>query len=228
SRNPRIPLPRDLYPDRVNSAGLDLAERATAPAVLAAIRGSAIGATSGARQIRSPADRRVLVGAINDAGSADVDTAVGRWASGWRAWDTGGGLHRAGVRERAADLIEQSRDELLALLAREGGKTLGDGIAAVREASDHCRWYALHARRDFSGPRELAGPTGERNTWALGGRGVFAAISPWNFPLAIFVGKVAAALASGNAVAAKPAEQTPLVAHRAVRLLHAPRCPPLA
>jgi RHH-type transcriptional regulator, proline utilization regulon repressor / proline dehydrogenase / delta 1-pyrroline-5-carboxylate dehydrogenase len=96
---------------------------------------------------------------------------------------------------------------------------LADGIAEIREAADYCRWYALHARRDFAAPRELTGPTGERNTWTLGGRGVFAAISPWNFPLAIFTGQVAAALAAGNAVAAKPAEQTPLVAARAVGLL---------
>ena len=140
-------------------------------------------------------------------------------ARGWREWDTAGGAHRAAVLERAADLIEASREELLFLLAREGGKTLADGIAEIREAADHCRWYALHARKDFAAPRELAGPTGERNTWALGGRGVFAAISPWNFPLAIFTGQVAAALAAGNAVAAKPAEQTPLVAARAVALL---------
>ena len=116
-------------------------------------------------------------------------------------------------------MIEAAREELLFLLAREGGKTLSDGIAEIREAADYCRWYAMHARRDFATPRELAGPTGERNTWALGGRGVFAAISPWNFPLAIFTGQVAAALAAGNAVAAKPAEQTPLIAARAVALL---------
>ena len=221
SRNPRIPLPRDLYPDRVNSAGVDLADRAIAPALLAAIRRHAEPAhdIGGARQIRSPADRRVLVGAIDDAGPSQIDAELDVLARGWRAWDMAGGAHRAAVLERAADLIEASREELLFLLAREGGKTLADGVAEIREAADHCRWYALHARKDFAAPRELAGPTGERNTWALGGRGVFAAISPWNFPLAIFTGQVAAALAAGNAVAAKPAEQTPLVAARAVALL---------
>ncbi len=221
SRNPRIPLPRDLYPDRVNSAGVDLADRAIAPALLAAIRRRAEQSrdVGGARQIRSPADRRVLVGAIDDAGPSQIDAELDVLARGWREWDMAGGAHRAAVLERAADLIEASREELLFLLAREGGKTLADGIAEIREAADHCRWYALHARKDFAAPRELAGPTGERNTWALGGRGVFAAISPWNFPLAIFTGQVAAALAAGNAVAAKPAEQTPLVAARAVALL---------
>jgi RHH-type transcriptional regulator, proline utilization regulon repressor / proline dehydrogenase / delta 1-pyrroline-5-carboxylate dehydrogenase len=221
SRNPRIPLPRDLYPDRRNSEGRDLADRATAPALLAAIQrhaGDARG-IQGAREIRNPADRRILVGAMDDAGPAEIDAELEVLARGWREWDMAGGAHRAGVLERAADLIEATRDELLFLLAREGGKTLADGIAELREAADHCRWSALHARRDFTTPLELAGPTGERNTWALGGRGVFAAISPWNFPLAIFVGQVVAALAAGNAVAAKPAEQTPLVAARAVGLL---------
>ena len=219
SRNPRIPLPRDLYPDRVNSAGVDLADRATAPDMLAAVRRHADRLTTGVREIRNPADRRMIVGAIDDAGPVEIGAELDVLARGWRDWDRAGGAHRAAVLERTADLIEAARDELLYLLGREGGKTLADGIAEVREAADHCRWYALHARRDFAVPRELAGPTGERNTWVLGGRGVFAAIAPWNFPLAIFTGQIAAALAAGNAVAAKPAEQTPLVAARAVGLL---------
>jgi RHH-type proline utilization regulon transcriptional repressor/proline dehydrogenase/delta 1-pyrroline-5-carboxylate dehydrogenase len=219
SRNPRIPLPRDLYPDRVNSAGFDLADRTIAPDLLIAIRRHAERATTGRREIRNPADRRILVGAIDDACPAEIDAELTVLARGWREWDTAGGDRRASVLERTADLIEASREELLFLLASEAGKTLADGIAEVREAADYCRWYALHARRDFAAPRGLTGPTGERNTWALGGRGVFAAISPWNFPLAIFTGQIAAALAAGNAVAAKPAEQTPLTAARAVALL---------
>jgi RHH-type transcriptional regulator, proline utilization regulon repressor / proline dehydrogenase / delta 1-pyrroline-5-carboxylate dehydrogenase len=217
--NPRIPLPRNLYLDRLNSAGVDLADRAVAPALLAGVHSHAGRVTTGAHEIRSPADRRIVVGAIDDAGPSEIDAELDVLARGWREWDRAGGDHRAGILERAADLIEASREELLFLLACEGGKTLTDGIAEVREAADHCRWSALHARRDFAAPRELAGPTGERNIWALGGRGVFAAISPWNFPLAIFTGQIAAALAAGNAVAAKPAEQTPLVAARAVALL---------
>src|SRR5215469_4232435 len=141
------------------------------PVLLAAIHGHAGRPAMGAREIRSPADRRVLVGAIDDASAAEIDAGLDVLARGWRDWDMAGGEHRAAVLERAADLIEASREELLFLLAREGGKTLADGIAEVREAADHCRWYALHARKDFAAPRELAGPTGERNTWALGGRG---------------------------------------------------------
>jgi RHH-type proline utilization regulon transcriptional repressor/proline dehydrogenase/delta 1-pyrroline-5-carboxylate dehydrogenase len=203
SRNPRIPLPRDLYPDRRNSAGFDLADRATAPALLNALR----------RHDSVPLEP------VCDATPSAIDAQLNVLAHGWREWDAAGGAHRAKVLERAANLIEAARDELLFLLAREGGKTLADGITEIREAADYCRWYALQARKDFAAPRELPGPTGERNTWALGGRGVFAAISPWNFPLAIFTGQIAAALAAGNAVAAKPAEQTPRVAAHAVALL---------
>jgi RHH-type proline utilization regulon transcriptional repressor/proline dehydrogenase/delta 1-pyrroline-5-carboxylate dehydrogenase len=203
SRNPRIPLPRDLYPDRRNSAGFDLADRAAGPALLNALR----------RHDSVPLEP------VSDATPSAIDGQLDVLAHGWREWDAAGGAHRAEALERAADLIEAARDEFLFLLAREGGKTLADGIAEIREAADYCRWYALQARKDFGAPRELPGPTGERNTWALGGRGVFAAISPWNFPLAIFTGQIAAALAAGNAVAAKPAEQTPRVAAHAVALL---------
>ena len=222
SGNPRIPLPRDLYPDRRNSAGVDLADRATAPALLAAIHRHADRTRSTRRRAAQSAIPPIAACwsvPSTMRGRPEIDAELDVLARGWREWDAAGGAHRAEVLERAADLIEASRDELLFLLAREGGKTLPDGIAEIREAADYCRWYALCARRDFAEPRELPGPTGERNTWALGGRGVFAAISPWNFPLAIFTGQVAAALAAGNAVAAKPAEQTPLVAARAVALL---------
>ena len=215
--NPHIPLPRNLYPDRINSAGLDLADRAAMPVLLAALHRAQT--ATGAREIRNPADRRQLVGGIDDSGASEIDAQLHTLSRSWRDWDAAGGVHRAEVLERAADKIEVSRDELLSLLVREGGKTLADGVSEIRETADYCRWYALRARADFDKPRDLPGPTGERNTWSLGGRGVFAAISPWNFPLAIFTGQVAAALAAGNAVAAKPAEQTPLVAARAVALL---------
>ncbi len=223
-RNPRIPLPGALYSDRRNTAGLDLADRAVAPGVLAAIRAapSPKAAPGGgkAREIRDPADLRRVVGVASDTAPGELEAALATLDRGWRAWDRAGGEYRATILERAADLIEADRPALLFLLAREAGRTLADGIAEIREAADFCRWYAARARADFAGPRELAGPTGERNTWALGGRGVFAAISPWNFPLAIFVGQVTAALAAGNAVVAKPAEQTPLIAAHAVALLH--------
>jgi RHH-type proline utilization regulon transcriptional repressor/proline dehydrogenase/delta 1-pyrroline-5-carboxylate dehydrogenase len=124
------------------------------------------------------------------------------------------------VLETAADLYETRMAELVALVIREGGRTIPAALSEVREAIDYLRYYAVRAGADFAGPERLPGPAGERNDIELRGRGVFACISPWNFPLAIFTGQVAAALAAGNAVVAKPAEQTPLVAAAAVRLLH--------
>jgi RHH-type proline utilization regulon transcriptional repressor/proline dehydrogenase/delta 1-pyrroline-5-carboxylate dehydrogenase len=224
SPSPRIPLPAALYPDRVNSAGLDLADRAKAPEALAAIRATSVPrrlAGSGPeRESRDPADRRRLIGTAPDATAGEIDAALTRLIGGWRLWDELGGIERALVLDRAASLIEAAQPEFLFLLAREAGRTLTDGISEIRETADFCRWYAARAREHFAAPRELSGPTGESNTWSLGGRGVFACISPWNFPLSIFVGQITAALAAGNAVAAKPAEQTPLIAARAIDLLH--------
>ncbi|MGH7159475.1 MAG: bifunctional proline dehydrogenase/L-glutamate gamma-semialdehyde dehydrogenase PutA [Acetobacteraceae bacterium] len=228
--NPRIRLPRDLYPDRRNSAGFDLADRATAPSVIERVHLSAGGEFSvpGAgprREIRNPADRRILVGVAPDTTPDEMETILSALSGGWREWDRKGGPSRAGILEAAADRLEADREALLFLLAREAGRTLADGLAEIREAVDFLRYYAARAREDFAAPRVLPGVTGERNTWQLGGRGVFATISPWNFPLSIFTGQVAAALAAGNAVAAKPAEQTPLVAARAVQHLHAAGVP---
>jgi RHH-type proline utilization regulon transcriptional repressor/proline dehydrogenase/delta 1-pyrroline-5-carboxylate dehydrogenase len=121
--------------------------------------------------------------------------------------------------------MEAATPELMALCALEAGKTLGDCIAEVREAVDFLRYYAARAEADFGQPQALPGPTGEINTISLHGRGTFACISPWNFPLAILTGQVGAALAAGNAVSAKPAEQTPLIAGRAVEILHAAGVP---
>ncbi|HJU16132.1 MAG TPA: L-glutamate gamma-semialdehyde dehydrogenase, partial [Stellaceae bacterium] len=122
--------------------------------------------------------------------------------------------------DRAADLYESHRTELMALLIREAGRTIPDALAEVREGVDYLRYYAQRGRADFARPEGMPGPTGERDEVALHGRGVFACIAPWNFPLAIFTGQIAAALAAGNAVIAKPAEETPLVSAAAIRLLH--------
>jgi RHH-type proline utilization regulon transcriptional repressor/proline dehydrogenase/delta 1-pyrroline-5-carboxylate dehydrogenase len=119
-----------------------------------------------------------------------------------------------------ADALENAHLDLIALCVREAGKTLADAVAEVREAVDFCRYYAVLAEDQFGAPITLPGPVGESNHLALRGRGVFVCISPWNFPLAIFTGQIAAALAAGNAVLAKPAEQTPLIAAEAVRLFH--------
>ncbi|MET0180892.1 MAG: bifunctional proline dehydrogenase/L-glutamate gamma-semialdehyde dehydrogenase PutA [Novosphingobium sp.] len=173
-----------------------------------------------ARAIRSPQEPDRLVGTCHDATTADLDRAALRAAAAQPGWDALGGEARARLLEYAADAFEAHSDALLSLCVREAGKTLPDAVLELREAVDFLRFYAGEARRLFAGAVDLPGPTGESNRLRLAGRGVFATITPWNFPLAIFVGPAAAALAAGNAVLAKPAEQTPLIAALAVRLCH--------
>jgi RHH-type proline utilization regulon transcriptional repressor/proline dehydrogenase/delta 1-pyrroline-5-carboxylate dehydrogenase len=161
-----------------------------------------------------------VVGTVVEADAVAARAAVETAVAGFHGWEETPAEERAAILERAADLFEDNRDRFLALLAHEGGKTLDDGLAEIREAADFCRYYAAEARRLFSHETILPGPTGEENRYRLRGRGPFVCISPWNFPLAIFSGQVAAALAAGNSVIAKPAEQTPLIAGEAVRLMH--------
>jgi RHH-type proline utilization regulon transcriptional repressor/proline dehydrogenase/delta 1-pyrroline-5-carboxylate dehydrogenase len=231
--HPRIPLPDKLFGDvRRNSRGIDLTDlnelqplahgmaQAAAESWSAAPLIGGVAKSGAARPVLDPADRRNVVGQVMEASAADVAAAMQRALRAAPAWDGTPAERRAACLDRAADLMEQNRARLMALCVREAGKTVPDALAEVREAVDFCRYYAERARADFAAPLPLPGPTGERNQIALEGRGVFACISPWNFPLAIFMGQVSAALAAGNAVIAKPAEQTPLIAAAAVRLLH--------
>ena len=181
-----------------------------------------------ARPLQSPADRRRGIGHVQDTNPAQVGSAIAAAAAAFPDWDLTPADQRARCLETAADQLEAHLGELVALCCREAGKSIPDGIAEVREAADFCRYYAARAREAFAAPLELPGPTGERNQLSLHGRGVFACISPWNFPLAIFTGQVAAALAAGNTVVAKPAEQTPLIAARALELLRAAGIPDAA
>ncbi len=237
-RHPRIPAPLDLYgPEsqggRRNSSGRDLSvatERAALSAALKSLDGERLVAaplvggearTAGASEpVTDPADRSLTVGRVHEGSTADVDDAFRRARRAQPRWDALGGAHRAGTLRAMADALEHERDRFCALAVREAGKSWSDAIGEVREAVDFLRYYARDAERLFSGPTTLTGPVGEHNTLELHGRGVFVCISPWNFPLAIFTGQVAAALAAGNAVLAKPAEQTPLIAAEAVRLYH--------
>lgn len=232
--NPRLPLPCDLFgAERRNAAGIDLAD----PAALAALKEDLERAApliagrsrSGTPRLAlSPADRREAVGEVVEATGEDALAAIATAAGAQPAWDATPAARRAGILERAADLFEASRASLMALLVREAGKTLPAALAELREAVDYLRYYAVRARAEFAGPAVLPGPTGERNTLALRGRGVFLCLSPWNFPLAIFTGQIAAALAAGNTALAKPAQQTPLIACAAARLLHEAGVPPPA
>src|SRR6202041_3427220 len=160
-----------------------------------------------------------IVGMVSESDQVSLGAAMAAAALGFPAWAATPVSERAAAIERTADLLQQNRGHLLALLQNEGGKTLDDALAELREAIDYCRYYAAQARRQLA-PHDMPGPTGEKNTLRYRGRGVFVCISPWNFPLAIFLGQVAAALAAGNAVVAKPAEQTPLIGAAAIRLLH--------
>jgi RHH-type proline utilization regulon transcriptional repressor/proline dehydrogenase/delta 1-pyrroline-5-carboxylate dehydrogenase len=235
--HPRIPRPVDLFrPDRANAVGIDLTDepalRRLAAAMAAATRAwraaPLIGGreeSGAARPVRDPADRRRTVGTVVEAQSASVDGALAAAAAAQPAWDATPVDRRAQLLEATARHYEDHLPELMALAVREAGKTIPDALAEVREAVDFCRYYAARARELFGQPIALPGPTGERNRLELHGRGVFACISPWNFPLAIFTGQVTAALAAGNAVVAKPAEQTPLIAAAAVRFMHAAGIP---
>src|SRR4029077_1685838 len=165
----------------------------------------------------SPHDRRVIVGTCRYADSPAIDRALTAAKSASQDWDGEGGEARAAILERAADLFEADRAALMGLMVREAGKTLANAQGDLREAVDHLRYAAAEARRSFATPLELKDPTGERNELGLHGRGVFACISRWNFPLAIFTGQIAGALAAGNAVVVKPAEQTPQVGRAARR-----------
>ena len=231
--HPRIAPPSGMFgTERVNSRGLNLAD----PGVLEPLAARMSEALAAPRRavpvvngqadrgevhaVRSPADQRVVLGEAEWASPELAMRALEGAAAAQPRWSNAGSVLRASTLERTAELFEAHTAELLGLCIREGGRTLPDAISELREAVDFLRYYAAQARAEFAAPVRLPGPTGERNELSWHGRGVFLCISPWNFPLAIFTGQVAAALVTGNTVLAKPAEQTPLVAAAAVRLFH--------
>ncbi|WP_158882690.1 bifunctional proline dehydrogenase/L-glutamate gamma-semialdehyde dehydrogenase PutA [Rhodanobacter sp. L36] len=241
--HPRIPLPVNLYADnaasalhsnpvsRKNSMGVNFSNDNELKAMAEVVNANAgpwntaplvPGATANGPtvQVTNPADRRQVVGSYVSADAATVDKALANAVAAQFGWDRLPAASRAAILEHAADQLEARRGEFIALCVREAGKGLPDAIAEIREAADFLRYYATMARRLFGQPENLPGPTGESNQLFLNGRGVFVCISPWNFPLAIFLGQVSAALAAGNAVIAKPAEQTSLIGHAAIKLLH--------
>jgi len=218
--HPKIPAPVDLYgAGRVNSCGIDLTDtnkllplnaklaefqRKTWSAA-PLIDGKLVAGTP--IDVVNPAKLGEKVGDLVQATEADVDAAVAVAVKGYEIWNKTPASERANALRRLGDLLEDNMDEFIALCQREAGKLYSDGVAEVREAVDFCRYYANQAEETF------------REGTVLEGRGVFVCISPWNFPLAIFLGQVTAALAAGNAVIAKPAEQTSLVAARAAELI---------
>jgi len=206
--DPRIPLPRNLYPDRVNSLGLDLSQQAVLHDL----------------QARILADRGQGFAAIPETPSATLAASVARATKAFESWSRVPAAERAAILDRAGENLESHMTDLVSLIVREGKRTYADAVSEVREAADFCRYYAVQARKGFE-PCLLPGAAGESNELSLRPRGVFACISPWNFPLAIFTGQVAAALAAGNTVIAKPAAQTPRIALQAIALFHAAGIP---
>ncbi|WP_031550206.1 bifunctional proline dehydrogenase/L-glutamate gamma-semialdehyde dehydrogenase PutA [Parvularcula oceani] len=229
-RHPLIRMPLKLYPLRPNSPGAELGYRPDLEGLMQAVAGYGVpsapiasivnGKDAGGETVK-PSLNPVTgepAGQWREATKETVHDAVTAARDAFPAWDRRGPEARAEILRRYADILEANRDRLLGVLAREAGKTVDDGIAEVREAADFCRFYANGAE-DLMAPRELPGPVGETNTLYLEGRGVFACIAPWNFPLAIFVGQAVAAMAAGCTVVTKPAEQTPLTARMAVELM---------
>ena len=233
-RHPKIPLPRHLYAQEsapwLNAIGFDLndasvvrdlSKRLTSFSKRTEARPIVGGqsVTSEPSPVINPASGET-VGFVASASAEEQDKAIELAVTAQPLWDLRGAHYRAECLERAAELLEAQIPELMGVIVSEAGRTLEDALSEIREAIDFCRYYAQQARQNLTDPIKLPGPTGERNELSLHGRGVFLCISPWNFPLAIFMGQVSAALVAGNAVIAKPAEQTPLIAFEAVKLLH--------
>jgi RHH-type proline utilization regulon transcriptional repressor/proline dehydrogenase/delta 1-pyrroline-5-carboxylate dehydrogenase len=237
----RLPRPPEIFlPERVNSRGMALDQPAVRQSLLADIAaelevpfvaapivdGAVLTGSNPGRLVLCPHDLGQRIGTVRVADGAAIEQAIAGAQRAAHAWDRLGGPARAAILERAADLYERDRVRLMAVIVREAGKTIENALGDVREAIDFLLYYAAQARRLFAAPISLKGATGETNLLELRARGPFACISPWNFPLAIFTGQVAAALAAGNPVLAKPAEQTPIVAFLAAELLNEAGLPP--
>lgn len=233
SANPRIPLPEHLYGhDRKNSSGLDVGYLFIKQEMEKTLAGFAKKEWSASpllsektvsgtkRELFQPADISHRVGVVEEGTEVHADQAMEAAEKAFPEWSRTSVETRAEILETIAEALEENAHELYALLVREAGKTLADAVAEVREAADFCRYYAARARVLMGDAKDLMGPTGESNRLQLSGRGPFVCISPWNFPLAIFTGQVVAALVTGNTVIAKPADQTPLVAACAVKLMY--------
>jgi RHH-type proline utilization regulon transcriptional repressor/proline dehydrogenase/delta 1-pyrroline-5-carboxylate dehydrogenase len=227
SRHPAIPLPTDLFaPERKNSEGIDLNDRVELDRVARAVAKHPFGG-EGVDPSRSRGTGAGNVTRPDHAAAPEKEqakAALDRALGGFGPWSLESVDHRAACLDRLADLLERERDTLMAICVQEARKTIPDALGEVREAVDFCRYYAAQARKGLR-PIELPGPTGERNVLHMEGRGTWVCIAPWNFPLAIFLGQVTAALVAGNTVVAKPAPQTPEIAAYAVGLAHSAGIP---
>jgi RHH-type proline utilization regulon transcriptional repressor/proline dehydrogenase/delta 1-pyrroline-5-carboxylate dehydrogenase len=221
-KHDKIALPGELYGQRLNSAGVDLSDEAALQGLTDALKASAgvewsskptgaTGAQAEPRPVLNPADRRDVVGFVREATPEEASAASSTALAAAASWAATAPVDRAAMLDRAASLMQERIETLLGLVIREAGKSVSNAIAEVREAIDFLRYYAEQARRTLGPSHAALGPV--------------VCISPWNFPMAIFTGQVAAALVAGNPVLAKPAEETPLIAAEAVRILHAAGIP---
>lgn len=228
--NPQIPSAPELFlPDRLNSHGFDITDRITFNALSAGMKTyetkqwksapSISGSGHETVTITNPNNAADQVGEVLMTSVSDIDKIVKHAYEGYQLWNSRLVEERSSIIKKVADLLEQHHQELFVLLQREAGKVLDDAINELREAVDFCRYYASQAI-DLMVPQIMPGYTGESNVLQLSGRGVTLCISPWNFPLAIFIGQMVAALVTGNSVIAKPAEQTSLIAARVIALMH--------
>ena len=233
ARHASIPLPPQLFgASRRNSAGVELGDRVSLEKLVADtadFRGRMVSATSlmngepldgKTREAITPIDAKTVIGEITELEPSAAAQIMAAAQAGFTAWNATPAEKRAAILGRIGDLMEERRGLLINMIQTEGGRTLDDALAELREAVDFCRYYAAEGRTHFGDGMAMPGPTGETNVLRLRGRGVFICISPWNFPLAIFTGQIVAALMAGNSVVAKPAEQTPLVAFEMIKLMH--------
>lgn len=233
--HPALPKPRGLFPVRKNSKGIDLTDPPTLDALMrdmnaafssqswkaAPLIGGKVHETPLRFDVVNPASIHETIGSVVYSDESLIEKTFSIAHKGWREWSNIPAETRASVLEKIADKLEEQSEKFMVLAIKEAGKTIPDALAEVREAIDFCRYYAQEGRKNFNEDGMLMpGYTGEENRLHLSSRGVFVCISPWNFPLAIFTGQITAALMAGNAVIAKPAEQTPIIAYEMVKLMH--------
>jgi RHH-type proline utilization regulon transcriptional repressor/proline dehydrogenase/delta 1-pyrroline-5-carboxylate dehydrogenase len=232
-KHPQIPLPIDIFqPERKNSKGINLSDIATLKQLedkLTDCQSNKIKATPlipgyksqpNARDVYSPADLNFLVGHCVEANQQDVELALNNAQSAFTSWNSTEVYKRALLINKVGNLMQENQTVLMYLLRHEAGKSLDDSVSELKEAIDFCRYYAHHANQKMANSLKMPGPTGESNFLSLQGKGVFVCISPWNFPLAIYVGQIVAALVTGNCVIAKPAEQTSIIGYYLACLIH--------
>jgi len=230
--HPNIPLPKNIYKTRINAKGIDINNRIIMKKLIKKINFATKRWESYPliakinkpnryeKYVLNPENSKEIIGTIIYTDPNEVDIAIERSLIAFSKWKKVSVIDRIYYLQKMGNLLENNMENFIALLIKEAGKTIPNAISEIREAINFCRYYAEEAKKLFSSPIEMIGPTGEKNSLYYHGRGIIACISPWNFPLAIFLGGIVASIVAGNTVIAKPAEQTSLIAHKTVQLLY--------